>query len=598
MEIKAKKRSEISADYKWKLEDMYQTEADWRQDMDVIAAKLEEIAGYQGKLITGEALEACLDKFFTAGQIMGKVYVYANMKMHEDANVSASQGLADTAQNMYVKFSAATAFITPEILSHEENIIRGFVANTPGLKMYEHYLEDIIRGKAHVLSSEIEEILANSGELGNAPSNIFSMLSNADLKFGTITDENGNTVEITRGRYGGLIESQDRRVRKDAFETYYASYEKLKNTFAAMFNASVKKDVFFARTRKYGSALDAALSANNIPRAVYEQLIETVNEFLPVMHRYIALRKKALKLDELHQYDLYAPLAEKADTKVTYEDAKKKLVESLEILGADYLEAMAKGMESGWIDVYENEGKRSGAYSWGAPGNHPYVLMNYDDKLNDMFTLAHEMGHAMHSYYSWDTQPNVYARYTIFLAEVASTVNETLLMDYMLETTTDPKVRTYLLSEYLDQFVGTVFRQTMFAEFELITHDMVENDKPLTLAALNKVFRELTAKYSGPDVVLDEQIELGWARIPHFYTAFYVYQYATGYSAAIALKKRLQTGNPQALEDYLDFLKAGSSDYSIEILKKAGVDMSTPTPVREALMMFEELVEKMEKVFE
>ena len=598
MEIKQKKRSEIPAEYKWKLEDMYQTEADWRKDIDVVTAQLETISSLQGKLITGEALETCLNRLFSAGEIISRIYVYANMKLHEDANVSASQGMADTAQGVYIKFNAATAFITPEILLHDEADIRGFIAVTPGLKLYEHYLNNIIRGKAHVLSAEIEEILANGGEMANAPSNIFDMLSNADLKFGTITDEDGNTVEVTKGRYGSLMESADRRVRKDAFDTYYESYWKLKNTLAATFSSSVKKDIFLARTRKYDSALDAALFGNNIPRTVYEQLIETVGEFLPVMHRYYALRKKVLKLDELHSYDLSVPLVEKADTKISYEDAKKKLVEGLGALGADYVVAMEKGMESGWIDVYENEGKESGAYSWGTFGSHPYVLMNYDDRMYDMFTLAHEMGHAMHSYYSWEAQPNVYADYTIFLAEVASTVNETLLMDYMLKTTTDPKVRAYLLGEYLDQFIGTVFRQTMFAEFELITHDMAEKGEPLTVESLNTVYRGLNAKYSGPDVTLDEQADLGWARIPHFYRAFYVYQYATGYSAAIAFKKRLQSGNAQALEDYLGFLKAGSSDYSIEILKKAGVDMSTPTPVREALKVFEELVGEMEKALQ
>jgi len=598
MEIKQKKRSEIPAEYKWKLEDMYQAEADWRKDIDTVNIKFKEITSLQGKLTTGEALETCLNKLFSAGEIVSRIYVYANMKLHEDANVSAAQGMADTAQGIYVKFNAAMAFITPEILLHDEATIRSFIATTPGLKLYTHYLNDIIRGKAHILSSEIEEILANGGEVANASSNIYDMLSNADLKFGTITDENGNTVEVTKGRYGSLMESTDRRVRKDTFNTYYEAYWKLKNTIAATYSSSVKKDVFFARTRKYDSALDAALSDNNIPRTVYEQLIETVTEFLPAYHRYIALRKKVLGLDALHAYDLSVPLVEKADTKISYEDAKKKLLEGLGALGTDYIAAMEKGMESGWIDVYENEGKESGAYSWGAPGSHPYVLMNYDNRLYDMFTLAHEMGHAMHSYYSWEAQPHVYASYTIFLAEVASTVNETLLMDHMLETTTDPKGHAYLLGEYLDQFIGTVFRQTMFAEFELITHGMAENGEPLTVESLSKVYRDLNAKYSGPDVTPDEQADLGWARIPHFYRAFYVYQYATGYSAAIAFKKRLQSGNPQALEDYLGFLKAGSNDYSIEILKKAGVDMSTPTPVREALKVFEELVGEMEKALQ
>ena len=597
-EIKQKKCSEISAEYQWNLEDLYQTETDWRGDIKKVTAGIDEIAAFQGKLTTGETLATCLDKLYYTNDILYRVYVYANMRLHEDANISASQAMADTAQSLYIKFGAATAFITPEILSHDEVTIRQFITMTPGLKVYEHYLNDIIRGKAHVLSAEIEEILANSAEIGNSPSNIFDMFSNADLKFGSITDENGNIVEITQGRYGTLLESTDRRVRKEAFETYYAAYWRMKNTLAATFGSSIKKDVFYARTRKFDSALDLALQGSNIPHAVYHQLIDTVAEFLPAYHRYIALRKKVLGLETLHLYDLAVPLVEAADTKISYEDAKQKLAEGLGALGADYVAAMAKGMESGWIDVYENEGKESGAYAWGAPGGHPYVLMNYGDRMYDMFTLAHEMGHAMDSYYSWETQPGVYAGYTTFLAEVASTVNETLLMDYMLETTTDPKVRAYLLGEYLDQFIGTVFRQTMFAEFELITHTMAENGEPLTLEVLNKTFRDLNAKYYGPNVTLDEESDLGWARIPHFYRAFYVYQYATGYSAAIAFKKRLQSGNPQALEQYLGFLKAGSSDYSIEILKKAGIDMNTPAPVREALQVFETLVVEMEKALQ
>jgi len=596
-EIKAKKRSEIPAEYKWKLEDLYQTEADWRKEVDAMATIMEELAAYQGKLTTGENLAACLNKYFAASKTIGAIYVYANMKFHEDANISTSQGLADIAQSSYTKFNAATSFITPEILTLSEDTIRNFIATTPELKQYEHYLEQLILQKAHILSAEIEEILANGGEVSMAPSNIYNMLSNADLKFGSITDENGNTVEITQGRYASLMESQDRRVRKDTFDAYYKSYWALKNTFASMFSSSIKNDIFLARTRKYESALDMALAAYNIPRTVYEQLIETVGEFLPVLHRYIALRKKVLKLDELHMYDTLVPLVSEVDTKITYEDAKKKIVEGLAPLGKEYLSAMSKGMESGWIDVYENEGKESGAYAWGSSKAHPYVLMNYDDKMYDMFTLAHEMGHAMHSYYTWQTQPDAYANYTIFLAEVASTVNETILTDYMIKTTTDPKVRTYLLGEYLEQFHGTLFRQTMFAEFELITHAMAEKGEPLTLDALNKIFRELNIKYFGPAMTVDEETDLGWARIPHFYRAFYVYQYATGYSAAVAFNKRIQSGCPQALEDYLGFLKAGSSNFSIEILKKAGVDMSTPTPVREALTVFEELVAELEKTF-
>jgi len=595
MEIKAKKRSEIPAEYKWKREDLFATEADWRKELDAISATTDDLASYQGKLDNAKALLECFEKYFEAGKTMGAIYVYATMQLHEDANISESQGLADMAQSAYVKFAAATSFITPEILSHENETIRGFVASEPGLKLYEHYLEALMLGKPHILSAEIEAIMANANEAISGPSNIYNMLASADLKFGTVVDDKGNTVEITQGRYSSLMENRDRRVRKDTFETYYKSYWALKNAFATMLNASIKNDIFVARTRKYDSALDMALANYNIPRSVYEQLISTVGEYLPVLHRYYALRKKVLGLDELHLYDLFVPIVDEANTDVSYEDAKKKLAEGLAPLGKDYLAAMSKGMESGWVDVYENEGKESGAYAWGSSKAHPYVLMNYDGKISDMLTLAHEMGHAMHSYYTWETQPNVYASYSIFLAEVASTVNETILTDYMIKTTTDKNVRTYLLDSYLDQFNGTLFRQTMFAEFELITHTMVENGEPLTLDGLNKLFRELNEKYFGPAMTLDEESDLGWARIPHFYRAYYVYQYATGYSAAVAFNKRLQSGDAKALDEYLGFLKAGSSDYSIEILKKAGVDMSSPTPVREALTVFEELVGELEK---
>jgi len=595
MELKQKKRTEIPAQFKWNLEALYPTPEDWRKDVDAIPALIEGITAFQGKLTSGLALADCLTQFFSVGEMAVRMYVYAQMRLHEDSNISASQGMAGVAESASTKFDAATSFIVPEILAHDESAILEFIATTPGLGPYEHYLKNIIREKAHVRSVEIEEVLANAQEVGGASGNIYEMLESADMKFGKIKDAEGNKVEVTHGRYFTLMQSPDRRVRKDAFRVYYKAYQALENTLATMISSSIKKDIFFAKAWNYASTLDMALSDSNVPRRVYEQLIEAVHEFLPAMHRYTALRKKALKVDKLHMYDVYVPLVEEANIKFSYADAKKKVAQGLAPLGEEYLTAMEKGMESGWIDVYENEGKMNGAYAWGAFGGHPYVLLNHEDTISDMFTLAHEMGHAMHSYYSWETQPNVYAYPNIFLAEVASTVNETLVMEHMLKTTTDPKTRTYLLGEYLEQFRGTVFRQVMFAEFEMITHGMAEKGEPLTLEALNKVYRELNVKYYGPDMVIDKQIDMEWARISHFFSAFYVYQYATGYSAALAFMKRIQTGGIEALEDYLGFLKAGSSDYAIEILKKAGVDMSSPTPVREALQIFESLVDEMEK---
>ena len=597
MKIKQKKRQEISSEYKWNLDDLYTSETDWRKDVNIVATEFETLANFQNKLTTGEALKSCLNKYFAVKTTIDRIFVYAKMKLDENTTISSSQGMLDTAKSTQVKFNTTTAFIKPEILALDINTINNFITTTPSLEIYKQYLNNIMRAKAHTLNADMEKLLANTGDVYSAPYHIAEMLRNADMQFGYITGENGSMVEITHSRYSALLQSPNRRIRKDAFETYYSAYDKLKNSYAATLSSNIKKEICIARTRKHKSTLDASLFEYNIPRTVYEQLIETVNEFIPTLHRLVAIRKKALMLDELHIYDNYMPLINQTDTKITYTNAKKKLVDGLAPLGKDYVNTMQKGMESGWIDVYSNEGKRSGAYSWGTPSSHPYVLLNYEDRLDDMFTLAHEMGHAMHSHYAWSNQPKVYAEYSIFLAEIASTVNETLLMEYMLQTTTDPKTRMYLLGEYINRFKNILFVQTMFAEFELITHSMAEKEEPLTVETFNKVYQELNMKYWGSDMVIDEQFNLGWAKTPHFYRSFYVYQYATGYSAAIALTKRLQSGDSQALEDYLNFLKAGSSDYPINILKKVGVDMSTAKPVHEALQVFEGLVSEMELYF-
>jgi len=598
MEIKQKKRSEISNEFKWNLTEIFLTKEDWQKAIDSMSIKTKEIEAFKGKLKDGASILDCFEKLYTASKLIGKIYVYANMTMHEDANVSEAQGMASLAESEYTKFNAAVSFVDPEILENDYEVVKGFVKNTAGLDAYAHVLDNLFRTKAHTLSAEVEEILANANEISKAPSKINEMLDSADMKFGEIKDEDGNSVELTPGRYGSYIRSKDRRVRKDVFDAYHEGYAKLKNTFTTMYSQSIKSDMFFAKTRKYESSRAASLSNYNIPVSVYDNLIEAVHEFLPVMHRYVAVRKKALNLDKVHMYDMFCPMIEEADTNVSYEEAKKKLAEGLAPLGKEYIDAMSKGMESSWIDVYENEGKMTGAYSWGVQGTPPYVLMNYDNKIGDMFTLAHEMGHSMHSYYSWGTQPKQYGSYSLFLAEVASTVNEALLMEHMLKTTDDPKVRLFLIGEYIDQFRGTVFRQTMFAEFEHIMHEQLEKGEPMTLEGACKTYRELVEKYHGPDFHADEFLDIEWMRISHFYRAFYVYQYSTGYSSAIAFAKRIKEEGEPAVKDYLDFLKAGSSDYSINILKKAGVDMSTPEPVREALKVFDELVTMLEKEYE
>jgi oligoendopeptidase F len=596
MEIKQKKRAEIPDQFKWRLQDLYPSDDAWKQAMEAMKDRTAGFEKYRGKLHEAETLLACLNESSDADEELGRLYVYAQMKKDEDTNVPLYQGFADMAQSLNVQLMSAVSFIEPEILENAETV-KDFPQTVNGFAVYAHYLDDLLRQKEHVRSAEIEEILANAQEIGGAPRNIFGMLNNADMKFGHITDEDGNTVEVTHARYARLLESRNRQVRQDAYNAVYDSYLKQKNTIAAAYSASVKKDIFFAKVRSYEGALDAALFARNIPRGVYIKLIETVREFLPEMHRYIRLRKKALGVADLRAYDLYTSIVPPVDTRVEYADAKERVLKALRPLGGHYTSAARGGFENGWVDVYENEGKRSGAYSWGSYGGHPYILMNYENKVDDMFTLAHELGHAMHSYYSWSTQPNLYGGHTIFLAEVASTVNEALLMRDMLETTEDPAMRKYLLNEYLEQFRGTVFRQTMFAEFEMRTHEMAEKGEPLTAEALSQLYRTLCAAYYGPEMTLDEKIEFEWGRIPHFYNAFYVYQYATGYSAAMAFAHKILTDTTgQAVTDYIGFLKSGSSDYSIEILKKAGVDMSSPAPVREALKMFKSLLDQMEQL--
>ena len=406
----------------------------------------------------------------------------------------------------------------------------------------------------------------------------------------------GEEMELTKGRYVTFLESPDRNVREQAFRNLYAVYLSQKNTLAATYAASVKSDAFFASARSYGSSMQMALADDNIPLSVYDSLIETVHQYLPLLHRYVSIRKKELGVEDLHMYDLYVPLVADADVKIPYEQAKETVKKALAVMGEEYAAALEHGMESGWIDVYENKGKRGGAYSWGSYGVHPFVLLNHNDTINSMFTLAHEMGHALHSFFTWKKQPYLYADHKIFVAEVASTCNEALLMEYLLENTEDRSMRKYLINYFLEQFRGTLFRQTMFAEFEKITHAMVEAGEPLTWEGMNRIYRELNLKYFGDDIVVDEEIDIEWARIPHFYNAFYVYQYATGYSAAIALSRRiLQKGQP-AIDDYLDFLSKGSSEYSIDLLKGAGVDLSTPAPIENAMQLFKELLDEFEQL--
>lgn len=591
------KRNEVQKQYTWAIEDLYTSDEQWQAEYDKIKQMIPKVTEYQGRLSkSADLLLSFLKLSDEISMLLERVYVYANQKYHEDTDNSKYQDLSNKATALSVQVNSALSFATPEILSIPEEEISQFHIDNEGLKLYDFYLKDILRLKPHILTREMEELLADAREIAEAPDNIFSMFNNADIKFPEIQDENGETVRITHGRYVKLLESNDRRVRRDAFQGLYATYKSFRNTLAASFSGNVKQEVFFAKARKYNSTLEKTLDAANIPVGVYTNLIAAVHENINLMHRYVSLRKKLLGLEELHIYDLYAPLVADVKMEIPFDEAKEIVAKGLEPLGVDYQKILREGYNNRWIDIYENENKRSGAYSWGAYGTHPYVLLNYNETLDNVYTLAHEMGHAIHSYHSDKEQPYIYAGYKIFVAEVASTCNESLLIDYMLKTTDDKKKKAYLINHFLEKFKGTLYRQTMFAEFEMITHKMVEDGESLTAEALCKVYGDLNRFYFGEDIVVDTEIEMEWARIPHFYNAFYVYQYATGYSAAIALSRRILNEGTPAVEDYIRFLSSGSSNYPIELLKAAGVDMSTKEPVNQALQLFSELLDQMEEL--
>ncbi|HZJ85047.1 MAG TPA: oligoendopeptidase F [Syntrophomonadaceae bacterium] len=592
-----KKRSEIEEKYKWNLEAIYPDNQAWETEYKEVQSLAADIEGKKGSLGNSAAdLLAVLKSSDELETKAEKIYVYAKMRRDEDNANNNYQILYDRAENLIIRVNSASSFIVPEISNIPEDKLRDFLAENQDLSVYQHFFDEILRQKKHILSVAEEKILANVADLSYAPTNIFSMINNADIKFPIIKDEKGNDVELTKGRYGRFMESEDRRVRRDAYKALYSSYGKLKNTIGTTLSSSVKKDIFYARTRKYNSAIEAALDQDNVAVEVYDRLIDTVHKNLDYMYRYIDLRKKLLGLDKLQMYDIYVPLIKNIDVEITYEEAKDLVVKGLEPLGADYLKILQEGLNSGWIDVYENEGKTSGAYSWGSYATSPYILLNYDNKLNDVFTLAHELGHSLHTYYSNSSQPYVYSQYSIFVAEVASTVNESLLIDYMINKAKNDQEKMYLINHYLEQFRGTVYRQTMFAEFEKIIHEKVENGEALTPEILSEVYQGLNELYYGAGIELDEKIASEWMRIPHFYSAFYVYKYATGFSAATALKEQIIKEGEPAVNRYIDFLKSGSSDYPLNVLKKAGVDLTKAEPVQDALDYFGRLVGKLEEL--
>jgi oligoendopeptidase F len=592
------KRSDIPEERTWKLENIFATDEEWGQAFKQLQTDIPEIKQFEGKIgESAESLYELLKMQDALSERLGQLFTYAHMRYDQDTTNSFYQAMNTKAENILTLTSSSMSFIVPEILEIDENVLKQFQEENEGLQLYKKVLDEITRQRPHVLSHAEESLLAEASDpMGNA-SNTFGMLNNADLTFPQVKDEKGEDVELTHGRYISFLESGDRDVRKAAFEAMYDTYGKYKNTFASTLTGNVKKDNFYAKVRKYDSARQAALDNNNIPEEVYDNLVEAVNEKLPLLHRYTALRKKVLGLDELYMYDMYTPLVKDADMKVTYEKAQEYVLEGLAPLGEEYVNIVKEGYENRWIDVEENKGKRSGAYSSGAYGTNPYILLNWQDNVNNMFTLAHELGHSVHSYYTHREQPYRYGNYSIFVAEVASTCNEALLNDYLLKTVDDEKQKLYLLNHFLEGFRGTVFRQTMFAEFEHDIHQRMQDGEALTAEKLTEIYYALNEKYFGEAVVSDDAIGLEWARIPHFYMNYYVYQYATGYSAATSLASQILEEGEPAVERYINqFLKAGSSDFPIEVLKKAGVDMTSKQPILDALAVFEKKLNEMEKL--
>ncbi|WP_421384202.1 oligoendopeptidase F [Bacillus salacetis] len=591
-------RKDIKEELTWRLEDIFASDDSWEKEYKEVQELIKEAGKYQGTLSeSSDHLYKALKFQDEVSERMGRLYTYSHMRYDQDTTNSYYQGLDDRAKSLYTQLSSAFAYLVPELLAIDENKLNSFLEENKDLQLYKHALEEINLQRPHVLTAEQEALLAQASEVLGASANTFGMLNNADMEFPSIKDENGEEVEITHGRYIRFLESDDQRVREEAFKAVYKTYGKFQNTFSSTLSGTVKKDNFSAQVRNYDSARHAALSANNIPETVYENLVKTVNDNLHLLHRYVKLRKKVLGLDKLHMYDLYTPLVKEVKMEIPYDEAKKMILDGLTPLGDEYINLLKEGFENRWVDVVENKGKRSGAYSSGTYGTNPYILMNWQDNVNNLFTLAHEFGHSVHSYYTRKFQPYPYGNYSIFVAEVASTCNEALLNNYLLNTIDDEKKRLYLLNHYLEGFRGTVFRQTMFAEFEHIIHKKAQEGEALTAEMLTKEYYELNKKYFGEeDITIDEEIGLEWARIPHFYYNYYVYQYATGFSAATALSKQILEEGQPAVERYIEFLKSGSSDYPIEVLKKAGVDMTVSQPIEEAMKVFEESLDEMEKM--
>lgn len=590
------KREEQKVNDTWKMEDMFSSDEVWESDLEKAAEMISEYSDYVGKISKDkEKLITFLQFNDKVNLLVERLYVYSNQKYHQDMANAKYQTYSGKAQKLVVDIGSASAFVEPELLSMEEETLRQWMEDER-FKDYRRYISEVLRGKEYTLDEKTEKILAKSKRMANAADNIYAMYNGADINFPTVTDSAGKEIKITHGNFVPILSGTDRELRKKTFQALYDTYGKMKNTIAATFHANVEQACFYADVRGFSSTRAMYLHGSNVPESVYDNLIEVVHEHIDLMYRYVDLRKKVLGVDELHMYDIYAPIAKAPDKKYSFEEAKTMVKAGLAPMGEAYLEKLQEGFDNRWIDIYENEGKRSGAYSWGVYGTHPYVLLNYQGTLDHVFTLAHEMGHALHSYYSDASQSYINAGYKIFVAEVASTCNESLLIHDLLNKTEDKETRAYLINHFLEQFKGTLYRQTMFAEFEKITHSMVEKGETLTSDVLCEIYYDLNKFYFGENIVLDEEIALEWARIPHFYNPFYVYQYATGISAAITLSRKIMKEGEKGVKDYMKFLTGGGSKDPIDLLKLAGVDMTSREPIEQALQLFEELLDEMETI--
>ena len=592
-------RSELSEELTWDLTPIFATDEAFDEALEDLTKEIAKASEYQGTLKNGaKAFLEAIDYVLSIHRTTEKIFVYSHLKNDQDTSNATYQGLYAKASTIAAKAGEAISWFDPEVLTLSDETIESYFSEESGLEIYRHFINQITADRAHTLSEKEEALLAGAGEIFSASSHTFSVLNNADLEFPIVTDEDGEKVQLSSGLYGQLMESTNRNVRKEAFEGLYKVYKQFRNTFASTLSSHVKKHNFNAQIRNYSSAREAALSANHIPESVYDTLLEVVHKNLPLLHRYVALRKKLLNVSDLHMYDMYTPILGDAPIRYTYDEAKLKSLEGLSPLGEEYLDIVQEAYGDRWIDVIENKGKRSGAYSSGSYDTKPYILLNWHESLNHLFTLVHEMGHSVHSYYTRKNQPYVYGDYSIFLAEIASTTNENLLTDHLLKTEKDPKVRAFILNHYLDGVKGTIFRQTQFAEFEHFIHTEDAKGMPLTSDYLSEYYADLNAKYYGDAVERDPEIAYEWSRIPHFYYNYYVYQYATGFSAATALADKIVRKEEGALDKYLTFLKSGSSDYPIDVMKKAGVDMTQAAYIEETMAVFEARLDELETLID